>query len=126
MGQGGAVDRRSNGVAGEDAAAALLVQQGYVIRARNFSCRYGELDIIAEKGEVLAFVEVRMRSSAVWGDPAHTVSGAKQRRVVKAALHYLFRYELQGRMVRFDVVSVVGKGTRATVEHLPAAFDAGM
>ena len=126
MGQGSAVDRRSNGVAGEDAAAALLEQQGYVIRARNFSCRYGELDVVAEKGEVLAFVEVRMRSSAVWGDPAHTVSGAKQRRVVKAALHYLFRYGLQGRMVRFDVVSVVGKGEGAAVEHLPAAFDAGM
>jgi putative endonuclease len=122
----GAARRRDDGVAGEEAAVALLQRQGYRIRARNFTCRYGELDVVAERGEVLAFVEVRMRSSAVWGDPAHTVSFAKQRRVVKAALHYLFRYGLQGRMVRFDVVSVVGKGAAATVEHLPAAFDAGM
>lgn len=122
----GAADRRGNGVAGEEAAVALLVQRGYAIRARNFTCRHGELDIVAERGEVLAFVEVRMRSSAVWGDPTHTVSFAKQRRVVKAALHYLFRFGLQGRMVRFDVVSVVGKGARAAVEHIPAAFDAGM
>lgn len=121
-----AVDRRGNGEAGEEAAVAYLEAQGYAIRARNFGCRYGELDVVAEKGEVLAFVEVRMRSSAVWGDPAHTVSGAKQRRVVKAALHYLFRYGLQGRMVRFDVVSVVGRGERASVEHIPGAFDAGM
>jgi putative endonuclease len=125
MGQD-AVDRRGYGEAGEAAAVAYLEAQGYGIRARNFLCRYGELDVVAEKGEVLAFVEVRMRSSAVWGDPAHTVSRAKQRRVVKAALHYLFRYGLQGRMVRFDVVSVVGRGERASVEHIPAAFDAGM
>ena len=121
-----AVDRRGYGAAGEAAAVACLEAQGYRVRARNFTCRYGELDVVAEKGEVLAFVEVRMRSSAVWGDPAHTVSRAKQRRVVKAALHYLFRYGLQGRMVRFDVVSVVGRGERASVEHIPAAFDAGM
>ena len=125
MGQGG-VDRRGNGEAGEAAAVAYLEAQGYGIRARNFTCRYGELDVVAEKGEVLAFVEVRMRSSAVWGDPAHTVSFAKQRRVVKAALHYLFRFGLRGRMVRFDVVSVVGRGERASVEHIPGAFDAGM
>jgi putative endonuclease len=121
-----AARRRDDGVAGEEAAVALLQAQGYRIRARNFACRYGELDVVAERGEVLAFVEVRMRSSAVWGDPAHTVSFAKQRRVVKAALHYLFRFGLQERMVRFDVVSVVGRGEGARVEHIPAAFDAGM
>jgi putative endonuclease len=120
---GGRWDR---GEAGEEAAVALLQREGYRIVARNFSCRYGELDVVAEKGEVLAFVEVRMRSSAVWGDPSHTVSFAKQRRVVKAALHFLFRSGLQGRMVRFDVVTVVGRGDAARVEHLPAAFDAGM
>ena len=67
-----------------------------------------------------------MRSTAVWGDPSHTVSFAKQRRVVKAALHYLLVNRLKDRMIRFDVISVVGRGERATVEHLPGAFDAGM
>ncbi len=121
-----AVDRRGYGDAAEAAAVRFLEARGYRVRARNFSCRYGELDVVAEQGDTVCFVEVRMRSSAVWGDPAHTVSFAKQRRVVKAALHYLFAHDLRERMIRFDVVSVVGHGEGATVEHIPNAFDAGM
>lgn len=119
-------ERRRFGDAAEEAAVRYLEARGWRVLARNFSCRWGELDVVAEQGETLAFVEVRMRSSAVWGDPSHTVSYAKQRRVVRAALHFLFQHRLEGRMVRFDVMSVVGRGERATVEHIPAAFDAGM
>lgn len=127
MGRGaGAVDRRGFGNEAEEVAVRHLEAQGYRVRARNYGCRLGELDVVAERGELLCFVEVRMRSSAVWGDPAHTVSFAKQRRVVKAALHYLLVHGLRDRMIRFDVISVVGRGERATVEHLPGAFDAGM
>jgi putative endonuclease len=121
-----AVDRRGYGNAAEEAAARYLEERGYRIRARNFLCRYGELDVVAEHGDTVCFVEVRMRSTNVWGDPALTVSFAKQRRVVKAALHYLFAHDLRDRMIRFDVVSVVGHGERAVVEHIPNAFDAGM
>jgi putative endonuclease len=119
-------ERRSFGNEAEEAAVRFLVAEGWKVLARNWTCRYGELDVVAERGDILCFVEVRMRSTAVWGDPAHTVSFAKQRRVVKAALHYLFAYELGERMMRFDVISVVGRGERATVEHIPGAFDAGM
>ena len=121
-----AVDRREYGDEGEEAAVRLLEAQGYRVRARQYSCRYGELDVVAERGELLCFVEVRMRSTAVWGDPSHTVSWEKQRKVVKAALHYLMAHRVRDRMVRFDVISVVGRGEKATVEHLPGAFDAGM
>ncbi|MCY1046987.1 YraN family protein [Corallococcus sp. bb12-1] len=118
--------RRESGDVAEEEGVRLLESQGFRVRARNWTCRYGELDIVAEREEVICFVEVRMRSSAVWGDPANTVSFAKQRRVVKAALHYLFQNGIDGRMVRFDVISVVGQGETARVEHIPAAFDAGM
>lgn len=120
------VDRKAFGAEGEEAAVKHLEAQGYRVRARNFHCRYGELDIVAEQGETVAFVEVRMWSHAAWGDPSLTVSFKKQRRVVKAALHYLFENELRERMVRFDVVTVVGRGEKARVEHIPNAFDAGM
>ncbi|MFY0567193.1 YraN family protein [Archangium lansingense] len=127
MGRGGAgVDRKEYGDEGEAEAVRFLEARGYRVRARNFSCRYGELDVVAEHGGTVCFVEVRMRSTAVWGDPSHTVSFAKQRKVVKAALHYLLAHGLRDRMIRFDVISVVGRGERATVEHLPGAFDAGM
>lgn len=120
------VDRKAFGAEAEQAAVRHLEALGYQVRARNFLCRYGELDIVVERDEVIAFVEVRMRSHAAWGDPALTVSGKKQRRVVKAALHYLFEHDVRDRMIRFDVVTVVGRGEKAHVEHLPNAFDAGM
>jgi putative endonuclease len=115
-----------DGRGGEEAAVLYLERQGYQIRSRNFRCRFGELDVVAEKEGTVCFVEVRMRSTATWGDPSQTVSWGKQRKVVKAALHYMFANALGDRMVRFDVISVVGRGAAAQVEHIPNAFDAGM
>ena len=122
----GAIDRRAYGQEAEQAAVCHLQAQGFCVRDRNVLCRYGEVDAVVEKGDLVCFVEVRMRSNAAWGDPAHTVSRSKQRKVVRAALHYLFRHGLADRMIRFDVVTVVGRGARAKVEHIPNAFDAGM
>jgi putative endonuclease len=120
------MERGEKGRSAEASAVRYLEERGYRVRARNFTCRYGELDVVAELPGMVCFVEVRMRSHAAWGDPSQTVSFAKQRKVVKAALHYLFRNDLRDRMVRFDVISVVGEGPKAHVEHLPNAFDAGM
>jgi putative endonuclease len=122
----GTVDRRGFGDEAEGAAARYLEAQGYTLVERNYQCRQGELDIIAERGSLLCFVEVRMRSTAAWGDPSHTVSFAKQRRVVKAAVRYLHEQRVRDRDIRFDVISVLGRGPSAKVEHIPNAFDAGM
>jgi putative endonuclease len=121
-------DRKGLGDAGEEAAVGFLERSGYRVVARNFRCAQGEVDVVAEREGLLCFVEVRTRSTAAWGDPSHTVSWAKQRKVTKAALHYLFQHgdAARDRMVRFDVISVVGRGPGASVEHIPAAFDAGM
>lgn len=119
-------DRAKAGREGEALAEAHLVREGYEILARNFTCRYGELDLVASRGELLVVVEVRLRSSAVWGDPALTISRAKQRRVVKATLHFLRAHGLFERMIRFDVIAIIGRGDAAALEHLPDAFDAGM
>jgi putative endonuclease len=118
------MDRKQLGDAGEQAAVEMLERSGYRVVARNFRCPQGEVDVVAERGDLLCFVEVRTRSTAAWGDPSHTVSWAKQRKVTRAALQYLFTHgaAARDRMIRFDVVSVVG----ASVEHIPDAFDAGM
>ena len=118
--------KRQAGDRAEEAVVRYLVQQGYAVLTRNFVCRQGELDIVAERDQTLCFVEVRMRSTAAWGDPSHTVSREKQRRVVKAALRYLLVNGLRGKMIRFDVASVVGSGPDASLEYIPNAFDAGM
>lgn len=120
------MDRRGVGNEAEGRAAAFLEGLGFRIRDRNFTCRYGELDVVAERGELLCFVEVRMRSTGTWGDPSATVSWAKQRKVVRAALHYLKLYPAYERAIRFDVVSITGRGEAARLDHIPDAFDAGM
>jgi putative endonuclease len=120
------VDRSKLGGDAEEQCAAWLERAGYRVRERNWLVREGELDIVAERDDLLCFVEVRMRSSATFGDPSLTVTREKQRRVVRAALRYLQRRPAARRMVRFDVMTVLGRGPDAVIEHLPGAFDAGM
>ena len=119
-------EKRAAGDEAEQLTVEHLERAGYVIRDRNVLCRRGELDVVAEKGNVLAFVEVRMRATAVWGDPSMSVNYAKQRKVVLAAHEYCQRHRLFQRVIRFDVASVVGKGREGHVEHITDAFDAGM
>jgi putative endonuclease len=120
------MERKQYGNEAESRAVEFLEAEGYVIRDRNVSYRYGELDVVAEKDGVLCFVEVRMRSSGVNGEPQLTVMSVKQHKVVKAAMGYLQRHRLMGRtMVRFDVIAVTGRGASAQLEHIPNAFDAG-
>ena len=121
---GGEIDRRAFGSAGEQLVVEHLERDGWTVRDRNVLCRYGELDVVAEKGEVLAFVEVRMRSTAAWGDPSQSVSRSKQRKVVLAATEYCQRHRLFQRVIRFDVASVVGRGRGGHVEVIEDAFEA--
>lgn len=119
-------ERRRTGNAAEDLAATWLEARGWKVLARNVLYRDGELDLVAKQGSLYAFIEVRMRSKAAWGDPSATVTFRKQRRVVRAATRWLLRERLLDRVdVRFDVISVLGQGKSAQLEHLEGAFDAG-
>ena len=118
--------KRREGDEAEQLVVEHLERDGYVVRDRNIICRRGELDVIVEKGNVLAFVEVRMRASDVWGDPSMSVNGSKQRKVVLAATEYCQRHRLFARVIRFDVASVIGRGRSGRVELITDAFDAGM
>jgi putative endonuclease len=118
------MDRRACGGEAESLAIEHLERTGYRIRDRNVNYRRGELDVVAEKGDLLVIVEVRMKSHDAMGDPSETVMYEKQRRVVLATMKYLQEERLE-RDIRFDVISVVGQGRNATVEHIENAFDAG-
>ena len=120
------MDKKRIGHEGEVAAVEYLTRNGYQIRDRNVYCRVGELDVIAEKDHILCFVEVRTRSTAAFGAPALTVMSSKQARVVKAAMYYLQKNRITHQMIRFDVISVIGRGRQVTVDHILNAFDAGM
>jgi putative endonuclease len=105
---------------------SLLEREGYEVLERNVGCRLGEVDIIAVKDDVHCFVEVRTRTTDALVPPSESVMFAKQRKVVRAAVVWLQRQRLLERVaVRFDVISVIGRGDDARVEHIPNAFDAG-
>lgn len=108
--------KNTQGESGERLASALLLREGYRILERNYRCRQGEIDIIAEEGEVLVFVEVRSRRSDAYGDPLETVDFVKQSRITHAARHYLAAQRKMDRQVRFDVVGIVySPQTRTTL-----------
>jgi putative endonuclease len=113
------------GLQGETAAAEELERLGYRIVARNFRAGRIEVDLVAEQGGDLVFVEVKTRSSLGHGLPAEAVSPAKQRRLAAAAAAYCADQEDDTLPVRFDVVEVVLlRGRIGTVSVIRAAFEA--
>lgn len=117
--------RRAQGDAAEERACRHLEGAGMTIVERNFRTRGGEIDVVARKGDVLVFVEVRSREDADFGSPEESVTPAKRRRIVAAARGYLSKVPPSSwREARFDVIAIEGSGEAAVLRHFPAAFDA--
>ncbi len=92
---------------------------------RNYRARGGEIDIIAQEGGLLAFVEVRCRENEAFGSPEETVDHAKRRRIAAAARAYLAILPPSSwKEARFDVIAVTGGQGAPAVRHYPGAFDA--
>jgi len=79
------------GALAEQLAAQYLQQQGLKLLQLNYSCRFGEIDIILQDGETCVFVEVRMRSGSKFGGAAASIDKRKQAKLVRTAQHYLSR-----------------------------------
>jgi putative endonuclease len=110
------------GDAAEDAAARHLSVHGCTLIERNVRYPEGELDLIARERELIVFVEVRMRRSSAFGGAAASVDRHKQKRLMRAAQHWLLmRYGERWPACRFDVVTVAGDGT---IEWIRDAFAA--
>ena len=115
---------RELGSWGEERAAQYLRRRGYKILARNYSCRGGEIDVIASRGKYVAFVEVKLRKSAAFAEAREFVTRAKQQRIIMTAEMWLGETgcELQP---RFDVVEIYapdGESGRISIEHIADAF----
>ena len=114
--------RHTFGEWGEDLAARHLEAAGFEIVARGFRCRFGEIDIIATKADLLVFCEVKSRRRAGFTTPLEAVNRTKQQRLVKTAGWYLSRKGWDGG-VRFDVIAVLARpGTRPEIEWIEDAF----
>ena len=107
---------------GEDAAARHYTRLGYRIVARNWRCELGELDLVARRGDVIVFCEVKARRRDRWGQPSEAVDARKQARLRRLAGRWLAEHRGRAVRVRFDVVSIVLDGGHSEVRHIPDAF----
>jgi putative endonuclease len=115
--------RPAVGLRGEEIASRHLEDLGYRILARRYRSRHGELDLVADDGGTLVFVEVKTRRTRSCGPPEEGVSGAKQRRLARLAQGFISTRGLWGRDCRFDVVAVeVARGGGLEIRHLRDAF----
>lgn len=117
--------RGAFGRSAEEALAQWLAKRGAKILDRNWRALGAELDLVAQEGEIVCFVEVRARVGRELGDPAETVQGPKQRQILRAALAYLAAHpELGERAARFDVAGLCWRDGAFEINYLPAAFEA--
>lgn len=110
------------GEQGEELAADYLSKQGYRIVERRFRCKLGEIDIIAQDGSQLLFVEVKTRKNTSFGSPSEAVSHKKQQNIIHTARQYLSYKRQQNSPCRFDIVEVILDKGKASVNHIPNAF----
>lgn len=111
------------GKRGEELAAAYLAKAGYMIIERNYRCLFGEIDIVAQEGETLVFVEVKSRTSEAYGDPQLAVGRRKQQKLSRISVHYLAERRLSHRPARFDVVAVKLLPAGHRIELIKNAFE---
>ncbi len=115
---------KSTGRWGEDQAEKYLRRKGYRTVERNYSCRFGEIDVIASRRGVLSFIEVKTRRDDSHGEPREFVSAAKQQRLLSTASVYFSEHETE-LQPRFDVIEVYapeGERGPVTINHLENAF----
>lgn len=118
-------DKKLTGRWGEALAADYLAKKRYRILGMGFSTRFGEVDVIAEKGGTIAFVEVKTRKNADHGEAREFVTKSKQRRVIAAAAIWLEKNGASGQP-RFDVIEIYapegGKTEKPEIIHIENAF----
>ena len=94
------------GTAGEELAAEIVKGKGYYIITRNFSCPYGEVDIIAVRDRIISFIEVKTRTTEEYGRPAEAVDIKKQKHLRNAARFFLSRYRRRFDGIEFHVMEI--------------------
>ena len=109
-----------NGGEAEKYAEDFLQRQGRILLERNYRCRFGEIDLIMRDGTALVFIEVRMRTSQIFGGAAGSITPAKQAKLLRTARHYLASLKAEP-PCRFDAVLLSGANGQE-IEWIKNAF----
>ena len=118
------VSTKDKGNTAEDIATGFLARKGYLIRERNYRSSFGEIDIIAEKNELLVFVEVKYRKSNFL-EAFSSISISKKKKLIRTALYYLQKHPHDSQKIsRFDVIAIVDSYSKNEYEikHVEDAF----
>jgi len=113
--------RQKRGLAAEQQAMRYLQSQGWVIAAHRFRVGHTEIDLVARRGPLVAFVEVKARRGTAFGSPLEAVTGPKRRELVKAARVWVDRFGRAADIYRFDCIALVDD----KLEHVADAFRPG-
>ena len=104
-------EKKRIGKIGEDIASKYLENRGYSIIERNFSCKNGEIDIIAFDNETneIVFIEVKTRTNINYGYPIEAVTKIKQKHIVSASKFFIYSHNLNKFNIRFDIIEILKK-----------------
>jgi putative endonuclease len=120
-----ATNRRADGARYEDLALVHLERAGLVPIARNYACRYGEIDLVMRDRDVVVFVEVRYRTASRFGDGVDSVTAGKRAKLVRAAGAFLADHpRLAGATCRFDVLAIGDGASAPPIDWRRNAFEA--
>lgn len=110
------------GKEGELLVARHLEKYGYTIVAKNYRKSFGEVDLIAQKNDTLAFVEVKWRNNPLI-DPAEIISWPKQKKIISIAKHFLAQHTEKDFVCRFDVALIEQQNNSINLQYIPNAFN---
>lgn len=114
------MNNREIGSAYENKAVEYLKKHSYIIIEQNYFCKYGEIDIIAKKKDMLVFVEVKYRKNSKTGIGENAVNRKKQMHIINSAQNYMIeKYKTDEMLCRFDVIAINGN----ILHHIKNAFD---
>lgn len=102
-------ENQALGKVGENLACRYLKEKGYKILCRNFRCRQGEIDIIAQDKNEIVFIEVKTRISLNSGLPSEAVNKQKKKHILKVSKYFIYINKLEGRNIRFDIIEIYKK-----------------
>lgn len=114
--------RKIIGIDGEAQVARYLTNRGFIILARNYTKRYGEIDIIASKEDVIAFVEVKTRTYH-YLNPAEIITPSKQKKIMMTANAFIVSHDYHDKVYRFDVAFVTHVDATINIEYIDNAFN---
>ena len=113
---------REIGIIGEKEAIKFLRSIGYIILSQNFYAREGEIDIVAKEKDEYIFVEVKTRISNKYGKPVDAVNKRKKKHILATSKYYIYKYGLEDKYIRFDVVEVYIDGKNKSINHIKNVF----